>query len=251
MVQDGFYREIEDLFRTFPRIGAAFTDFYYMNEGDAYIKKDTALLNEPGILQNWNLRIARKQRIQPPAIVVKRSVYEHLGSFYAVHYGEDWEMWNRIAANYTIAHSPKILASYRVHENNISTASLLSGKNIKDIKKVIDIIQHYLPAEERRRIRREAKRNFANYYCKAAHRMYGDFDNQKAALVQANESLKLSFNKTTVTSALKLYLKILIHHNRKKTSSSPTTEGRLLEPLMARLDNLRNSYQARHGYSND
>jgi glycosyltransferase involved in cell wall biosynthesis len=214
MVHEGFYKEIEDLFLTFPKIGAAFTDFYYMNESDTYIKSDEKLLNEPAVLKDWNLYIASKQRVQPPAMVVKRSVYEHLGSFYAVHYGEDWEMWNRIAANYEVAHSPKMLASYRVHENNISTHSLLSGKNIKDIKTVINIIQQYLPAEEKRKIGRKARSNFANYYCKAAHRMYSDFDNQKAALVQANESLKLSFNKTTLMSAIKLYVKIAVRHNK-------------------------------------
>jgi glycosyltransferase involved in cell wall biosynthesis len=240
MVHNGFYKEIEDLFRTFPRIGAAFTDFYYMNEGDAYIKKDAKLLHEPGILQDWNLYIASKQRVQPPAMVVKRSVYEHLGSFYAVHYGEDWEMWNRIAANYDVAHSPKMLASYRVHENNISTHSLLSGKNIKDIKTVIDIIQQYLPDGEKKRIGREAKRNFANYYCKAAHRMYSDFYNQKAALVQANESLKLSFNRTTMMAAIKLYAKIAIGHNRKRNVYEPyVTQRRLSEGLLKGLNGVK------------
>jgi len=31
-------------------------------------------------------------------MVVKREVYEKLGGFYGVEYGEDWEMWVRIAA---------------------------------------------------------------------------------------------------------------------------------------------------------
>ncbi|HRO42729.1 MAG TPA: glycosyltransferase [Flavipsychrobacter sp.] len=210
MVHDGFYKEIEMLFEQFPTAGAAFTEFEYVNENDDFIKRDEQLLTAPGILKDWNLYIAKRQRIQPPAIVVKRSVYEHIGSFYAVHYGEDWEMWNRIANKYEVAHSPKALASYRSHNSNISTHSLLTGKNIKDINKVITIIQTYLPANKKRKIANEAKRNFATYYSHVAHRMYHDFNNQSAAITQARESLKMSINFTTVTLALKLYVKVAI-----------------------------------------
>jgi hypothetical protein len=46
--------------------------------------------------------------LQPPAIVVKH-YYETLGGFFAVHFGEDWEMWTRIASKFP-TYSPKYLA---------------------------------------------------------------------------------------------------------------------------------------------
>lgn len=235
LIQPGFYREIRMMFEKFPSVGAAFTDFVYIDEHDQYVKRDEKLLDKPGILPKWNLYIASKQRIQPPAMVVKRSVYEHLGSFYAVHYGEDWEMWNRIANNYEVAHSPKALASYRSHGSNISTNSLLTGNNIRDIKKVINIIQTYLPKEQGRKVAAEAKRNFATYYSHVAHRMYHDFNNQPAAIVQARESLKMSLNTTTVVLAAKLFVKILIGYNKAKVTTAPQPTSKQYQPAFSNL----------------
>jgi hypothetical protein len=96
-------------------------------------------------------------------MVVKRSVYEHLGGFYGVIYGEDWEMWARIAKHYPIAYTPKYLAQYREHDTSISNDSFITGKNLRDIRVVIEIIMTYLPQEDRKRIRKKAERKFAYY----------------------------------------------------------------------------------------
>src|ERR1700712_4497904 len=92
-VKTGFYNEIEMLFTRFPEAGAAFTGFTFVDEENKRLYDNQELLKEPGILNNWLFEIARSQLVQPPAMVVKRFVYEKLGSFYAVHYGEDWDMW--------------------------------------------------------------------------------------------------------------------------------------------------------------
>src|SRR3990170_3308869 len=103
-------------------------------------------------------------------MVVKRSTYEALGGFYAVHYGEDWEMWTRIASRYPIAYSPKILASYRVgSESSITQGSYVSGQNIKDIKIVIDIIQKHLPADRKTKIKNASLMYYSVYSIKAAN----------------------------------------------------------------------------------
>jgi len=211
-VKDGFYHEIEKLFSRYPEAGAAFTDYRYVDELDNSLYTDTEILPAPGLIDDPISFIAEKQRIQPPAMVVKRSVYEKLGSFYAVNYGEDWEMWARIASVYPIAHSPLHLACYRVHNNNISTRSLLSGQNIKDIIKVIDIIQNYIPDEKKRKLQKLAKRNFSIYYAWLAHKLYHNHANVPAALSQAKGSLKLHWNKTTVLLAAKLYVKVWIRY---------------------------------------
>lgn len=217
---DGFYEEIESLFDRFGHIGAAFTDFFHVDTEGAVLYTDPKLLNEPAVLQDWLMHIARVQRIQPPAMVVKRSVYEKLGSFYAVKYGEDWEMWTRIAANFAVAHSPKYLACYRVHNDNISGNSLASGQNIKDVNRVIDIIQTYLPADKRKEVKNNAKRNFSIYYASVSHKLYHDYNNRKAARAQANGALMMDVNKTTVKSALKLYAKLLIRYKYKNQAST-------------------------------
>lgn len=214
LVLDGFYREIEKLFANFPSIGAAFTDYYYMDKKSRTLYSDERLLTKPGVLKDWLYYIAAKQRVQPPAMVVKRTTYEHLGSFYAVKYGEDWEMWVRIAKHYDVGHSPKQLACYRVHTDNITGRSLATGQNIKDINKVMKIIQGYLPEHKRKATLLKAKRNFSVYYAWMAHALYHDLKNDKGALKQMHGALGIHISPTTLKLALKLYVKLLIRYKR-------------------------------------
>lgn len=139
MVKPGFYRETEHLLHAYPEAAAAFTGVRYIDEQGKDLYGHELVSDKEGIVEDWLSKIAQAQWLQPPAIVVKRTVYEQLGGFFAVHYGEDWEMWIRIAANFPVAFSPKYLAAYRVHTNNISSRSLVTGQNIKDLNTVIKI----------------------------------------------------------------------------------------------------------------
>jgi len=214
---NGFYKEVESLFETYPEIGAAFTDYEYIDYRGEKMWENTKIDSPKGVVNNWLLTISKSQLVQPPAMVIKRSTYEKLGSFFAVHYGEDWEMWTRVAANFPVAYSPNVLAKYRNHNSNISSRSLLSGQNIKDILTVINIVQDYLPDTHKKNIKRESKRNFSQYYARFAHKLYHDYNNQKAALSQVNGSLQLSINRTTIVQALKLYIKVLINYKKLKS----------------------------------
>jgi glycosyltransferase involved in cell wall biosynthesis len=208
MVGVGFYDEIERLFNSHPEAGAAFTGIAYMDEkGEILQVNDTTPKNE-GVLEDWLSQIATHNLIQPPAIVVKRKVYETIGSFFAVHYGEDWEMWVRIAANFPVSYSPKRLAMYRyLRKSSISSSSLRSGQTSKDILKVIDIIQDYLPASERKRLKKEAKKHYSCYFAGSAKLIYEEYDDRTAAVKQAKLALKMNVNWHTVMSILKLYIK--------------------------------------------
>jgi hypothetical protein len=195
LVKKGFYNEIESLFLNFPSSGSAITNYNWINEKEIENLPFQEILKEPGIIDNWLLKIASKQMIQPPAVVVKRSVYEELGSYFGVHYGEDWEMWIRIASRYPVAYSPKCLATYRGgHSTNISSEYVATGKNVDDILKVIDIAQDYLPVEKRKEIKNAAKNNFAISYAKSAYRILKVEKNKKLALILVKGSLKLSKN---------------------------------------------------------
>jgi hypothetical protein len=146
--------------------------------------------------------------LQPPAVVVKRNVYEQLGSFYAVEFGEDWEMWIRIAAHYQVAYSPKCLAVYRGgHKTNISSRSVRTGQNFKDLNKVIEISQEYIPEAKRRYLKRQAKRYFSIIYAKASNRLYDLYDDHSVAFVQAHGSLKMDVNRRSLYWVMKMYIK--------------------------------------------
>jgi glycosyltransferase involved in cell wall biosynthesis len=211
-VKSGFYTEIEGIFKQYATIGAAFANLSLIDENGIVIKHNKHIQNYAGIIQDWLLKISKRQRLQTCSIVVKRSVYEELGGFYKVHYGEDWEMWVRIAAKFPVAYSPKNLALYRVHNNNISTRYMSTGQNIKDMKTVIDTIQDYLPLEKRKEIKKMARRNCAIHFSENAQNIYKNERNKKVAILQAKESMRLHFNIKTFQLYLRVYLKALINY---------------------------------------
>lgn len=211
-VEPGFYQEIEELFTRFPETGAAYTGFKQVEETGELRYTHEKILERPGIIKNWLWIIAQGQKIQPPAIVVKRTVYEQLGSFFAVHYGEDWEMWTRIASHYPVAHSPKLLANYRIHKSNISSRYFLSGQNIKDIATVIDIIQQYLPPDQKKILMRNAKRHWSYYFARTSDMVYDGYKSPKQAVQQALLAFKLHSNPTSFFYLAKNSFKLMIRY---------------------------------------
>ena len=221
-VKQGFYNEMEKLFEMFPDAGAAFCahDHIDMN-GEVRFKKQLET-KEPAVLRNWLPVLAEAQRIQYIAMVVKRSVYEHLGGFYGVVYGEDWEMWARVAKHYPIAYTPKYLAQYREHELSISTDSFVTGKNLRDIRIVIEIIMTYLPPEDRDRIRKKAEKLYAYYSLnrrtflwkqnKDVQPRYMYFIN----LLKMHTDLKLLVKSAKLMASVKLYNLSKLIRSRKR-----------------------------------
>ncbi|WP_207423423.1 glycosyltransferase family 2 protein [Desertivirga brevis] len=205
-VNFGYYSEIEKLFALNPAAGAAFTDYRYINHvGEVLMIRNPKLPEQGGIVSDFLTRSAKYQIVQPPAITVKRSVYESLGSFYAVHYGEDWEMWTRIASQFPIAFSPKPMAFYRVaHGIGITNNSFRSGQNIKDINKVISIIQNYLPEEIRSKSLKEARKYYAIYSIRVANGLLAE--NSRAAIKQVEGAWEMSKNFSTFFWMLRFYL---------------------------------------------
>ncbi|PWT75427.1 MAG: family 2 glycosyl transferase [Bacteroidetes bacterium] len=210
MVKPGFYDEIDKLFKQYPEAGAAFTAFTHVGTDGNFLYNSNPIQSEPGIIKDWLYEIARSQKIQPPAIVVKRSVYEELGGFFAVHYGEDWEMWVRIAAHFPVAHSPKKLAMYRIHSDNITSQSFITGQSIDDIKKVIDIIQDYLPTQDRKSLKHYAMQHFSKYFARMSDRVYHEYKMPDIAMKQAKRAANMNLNKITAFFVLKIYIKKMI-----------------------------------------
>jgi glycosyltransferase involved in cell wall biosynthesis len=207
MIMNGYYKEMEHLFARFPEIGAAYCNYTYIDDKGNISEPGTPLLDQEGVIPQFLDQIATKQMLQVVAMTVKRSVYEQLGSFFAVHYGEDWEMWIRIAANYLVAYTPNCLALYRGgqgHTASITSSYLMNGQNIRDINRVIEIAQEYLPKDKKSQLKRQAKKNYSSHYAKASHKLYQY--NPQAAFIQAKGALKMHLNIRTLYWYLKLNL---------------------------------------------
>lgn len=211
----GFYTEMTATFAKFPQIGSAFCAHHHIDSvGNVRYQvddKDTG----PYILQNWLEILAERQRPQYVAMVVKRSVYEHLGAFYGVVYGEDWEMWARVAKYYKVAYNPKVLAQYRQHEESISGSSYETGKNIKDIAWVIERINSYLPDDKKKRLKNIARRNYAYYAFNRKYYLWQKNHNNQPGLKYFSTILKMHSDPRLLAKMAKFKIQMSVYNFRK------------------------------------
>ena len=163
-----------------------------------------------GILNNWLYKISVRNRIQFSAITVKREVYEALGSFYGVTYGEDWEMWVRIASRYPVAYLPEVMADYRKHGGSITGDKITSGAFLDDLEKVMLAIRQLVTPDMQPTVLREAKRFYAGYGMRTAHQVWHAGYNEKQAKTIAKRALLMHQSFPMGWEALKLYIKIFL-----------------------------------------
>jgi hypothetical protein len=111
-----------------------------------------------GVLDGALQHLASHQRIQTPAVVVRKSAYEALGGFRLdLPFTLDWEMWCRVARQYPVWYEPSILAGYRMHASAETSRLRLEADDISDIRKCVRIVSDYLPEKKlAARVRRSA-----------------------------------------------------------------------------------------------
>jgi hypothetical protein len=193
MVRPGFYSRLGVAFCERPEIGAAFCRYISMDERGHWQTIWPLEQAESGIVENWLEKIAAGQRLQPPAMVVRRAVYEQLGGFdrRIRSYGEDWEMWVRIAAHYPVWYEVEPLALYRVRTASLTHGSMRMGENVQQLRRVIEIYQEYVPPETAGQVAREALESSALAALRRARRLIhaGEF---RTPLVQMREALRCS-----------------------------------------------------------
>ena len=195
VVLPGFYSRLQQAFENEPTIGAAFCRHAYVDESNRQRYLTILERSTPGIVDNWLTRIAVRQLIQPPAIVVRRSVYEKLGGYHPqLGHAVDWEMWKRIAAHYPVWYEPQTLAYYREHSSSGTSDLIKSGENIVDIRRAIEISRAYLPNASADALSSKAIENCAIFNAfKTARRAFSRGDTV-TTIVQIQEALKCSFS---------------------------------------------------------
>ena len=206
-VRDGFYRTMERPFQDYAEVGAAFCRFIAMDEAGHWIVVVPLEQGHPGILDNWLARIALGNRLQAATMVVRREVYEHLGGFDSRirYYGEDWEMWVRIAASYPVWYEPEPLAVYRQSPTSLTGRSTRTGENIQDLRRVVEITHHYLPETSADQLTQRAYRTLALTALRRAHRILATGE-MRIPLVQLREALRSSCAPTVLIRATALLM---------------------------------------------
>jgi glycosyltransferase involved in cell wall biosynthesis len=211
IVDVGFYKTIEHLFEKQPRIGAAFCRYRYINDNGTFLWNQPEEMRWEGILDNWLERMCERQRIQYVAMVVKRDVYEHLGGFYGAEYGEDWEMWTRIAAHYPVGYTPTILAAYRRHDFSISGRSFLTAKNMQDLQWVMGQVKKYLPKEKEKSISEKSRRFYAHYALRVADGLWKTLRRKDAARAQVRAAWGMQKDFFLLCKIMKLYTRMTLN----------------------------------------
>lgn len=192
-VRPGFYEVMQRPFAANPELGAAFCRDIRMDEESLWLSIVSRLQEESGLLDDWLETIARGQQLQTPGMVVRRAVYEHLGGFdHRIRsYGEDWEMWVRIAAHYPVWYEVEPLALYRLRRGSLTGGAQRSGQSGKDMRQVMEINRAHLPADRAGAITREARKNFALASLRRCHRVL-DLNDTATVKVLWREALRTS-----------------------------------------------------------
>ena len=145
LVYNGFYKEMEAIFNANPTAEAAFCRANYIDSKSRVTGVTGMIQDKEGIVPVILEKLYTQQYIQTPSMVVKREVYETIGCFdRRLNCMEDWEMWIRIANNYPIAVSNKVLAAYRSHEENATNNTFKDGTALKTHQLICDLVDGYI-----------------------------------------------------------------------------------------------------------
>lgn len=210
-VRNGYYAAMSRLFQAYPEAGAAFCRYSCVDDAGQTLYRQRPEMQQDGILQDWLLKIAEHQRIQYAAIAIRREVFEKLGGFYALTYGEDWEMWARIARHYPVAYTPAILADYRKHAGSISGLKYLTGQHIKDLAQAMALIQNHLPDNQRETVLKKSKKYYAYYGVKVAGQLWQRLHSRQVVQAQVKQVLRLHQAPRLYLKIAQIYFKIFLH----------------------------------------
>lgn len=203
-VRNGFYQKMEELFEKHPNAGAAFCRSVYIDEYSKWLRITGIEQYEDGIIPNFAERIAIAQRIQTPAMVVRREVYEKLGGFdRRLDWVEDWEMWIRIAHRFPIVFLNDVLAEYRVHDGTTTQETLLGGNAIEMHKKVIKIVDAYFEREIIKKIKCQRAFEQARLFLQSLQQV-GEHINRKTYFRYIMRTLRLSQHPKVLFRTLQL-----------------------------------------------
>ena len=164
-IYNGFYKEMEALFDANPNAKAAFCRTNYIDSQSRTTGVSGMIQDYDGIVPDILSKLYTKQYIQTPSMIVKREVYEAIGCFdRRFSCMEDWEMWIRIANNYPIAVSNKVLAAYRSHHDNATNSTFMDGTALKAHQLICDLVDLYIDTNIKQKYNKARKKSQSKFW---------------------------------------------------------------------------------------
>jgi glycosyltransferase involved in cell wall biosynthesis len=164
VVRPGFYSALEKTYRDNPNVGMVFCRHELIDGAGISAGLSNLEKADAGVIPDWLEKIASRQRLQCPSVVVPKRVYSAIGPFRDdLRYIIDWEMWIRIAARFDVAYVPEVLAAYRVHGGSETSRLTKIGVIGSDFEHGLEAIKDSLRASKIKGWRRllEASYQFA------------------------------------------------------------------------------------------
>lgn len=92
-------------------------------------------------------RLLQKNFVPTGTVMVRRAILEEVGVFDSgIRYGEDLELWSRVAARYPVICMPEVQLLRRQHETN---ATKNSGPMLRDLTRVMEKVRNWGGAQLR------------------------------------------------------------------------------------------------------
>ena len=212
LVYPGFYEAIGRGFVADDRIGMAFSRHRFIDAESHEISLSGVERPTSGVIDGWLERIAAGQRLQCPAAVVRRDVYDAIGGFRQdLCFVLDWEMWVRIAARYRVWFEPRVLAAYRMHSGS-ETARLRKANLIDDdYRRALRTIRRELPRPIANRALKTARRELAHQLITEAVNLNSSRQS-RAAISCIIRALRFSFHLRIIHRILSLAKHTMFGH---------------------------------------
>jgi glycosyltransferase involved in cell wall biosynthesis len=180
-VRIGFYERMAPPFEQLPDLGAAFCRHIYVDADGSWNAIGGLRAESAGVFENAAERMLSQLPVQPPAIVVRRAVYEQLGGFDARAYSEDVEMWVRVAAHFPIWYEPEPLALYRSRPASRSTGWTRTARETRGLRETIELCRPQLPPDVADRAARAARLRASRWAAANAATLVAQHDVRGAA----------------------------------------------------------------------
>src|SRR5947208_8196396 len=207
---------------------AAFCRYAVVSSEGHWLRISELYRESPGLLDDWHAKITVQQLIQCPAIAVRRLVYEQLGGFLPrLRYTPDWEMWQRVASQFSFWFEPSILACYRTHEDSATSRLRLDAADVREVREVIHLTMAYHNPARGRMLARKARSFYAELAIFHAREMLVEVG-FGPAWKQIPEALRLCHSRRIVWqifSFFVLWFRIIASRVKRRLKSKANAPG--------------------------